>query len=148
MAIPVSGSAQIYQRDYDRFNRYDRNDRREVRDAINQLNNSSSRLERELNTGRQRRVLGGLFWVNNVDANGVAAVRDFRRAVADLRRNFRSDRSLSTSRDEARMVIERGIQLDRYLRLRTGRASVDADLANIRSGLHLLAEAYDIDRRY
>jgi len=45
-------------------------------------------------------------------------------------------------------VIMRGLQLDRYLRLRTGSSDVDADLAELRSGLNLLADAYDLQVRY
>lgn len=145
LAIPVTTSAQIYQRGYDR---YDRLDRREVRDAVNQLNNSSVQLERDLSAGRQRRVFGRVFSYSTVDSTAVAEVRAFRRAVAELRRSVRGDFSLDSSRDEARAVINRGIQLDRYLRLRTGSASVDAELANMRSSLHVLAEAYGINRRY
>ena len=144
LAIPVTTSAQVYQRGYDR---YDRVDRRDVRDAINQLNNSSGQLERDLTVGRQRRILG-VFSYSTVDSTAVTEVREFRRAVAELRRSVRGDFSLDSSRDEARAVINRGIQLDRYLRLRTGSASVDAELANIRSSLHVLAEAYGFERRY
>lgn len=147
LAIPVAASAQVYERNYDRYG-YNRADRRDVRDAINRLDNSAVQLERDLNTGRQRRVLGGLFWVSTVDNTAIAEVRDFRAAVRELRRSVRGDYSLDSSRDEARLVIDRGIQLDRYLRLRTGNANVDVDLANVRSNLHLLAEAYDISLRY
>ena len=56
--------------------------------------------------------------------------------------------SLNSSRDEARVVLERGVQLDRYLRLRTGSTNVDADLASLRSDLHVLADAYDLNWRY
>jgi len=143
LAIPVTASAQ-YQRNYDRD---DRADRRDVRDAINRLDNSSLRLERDVSTGRNRRVLGGLFWVRNVDENAIAEVRNFRDSVRDLRRSFRGDR-LSNSADEARLVIDRGIQLDRYLRLRTGNANVDSDLADLRSDLHVLADAYGMSLRY
>jgi len=147
LAIPVAGSAQIYQRDY-RYDSSGRYDRRDVRDAVAQLNSTANQLERDLNTGRQRRVLGGLFWVNTVDSGAVTQVRDFRRAVADLRRSLRDDYSLDDSRDEARMVIQRGLELDRYLRLRTGSTNVDADLANLRSSLHVLADTYGLSVRY
>jgi hypothetical protein len=136
LAFPVATSAQIYNRDYDR------SDRRDVREAIARLDNASARLENDLNTGRQRRVLGGLFWVRSVDNAAVVQVRDFRQAVRDLRRNSRSAFAFDRSADEAREVLNRGVQLDRYLRLRTGSASVDADLAEIRSSLHLIADAY------
>ena len=142
-AMPVVASAQIYQR-YD----YYRDDRRDVRDAVARLDNASARLESDLNYGQQRRVLGGLFWVRNVDSNAVVETRDFRSAVRDLRRSLRGDFDLNNSRDEARVVLDRGIQLDRYLRLRTGSTSVDSDLADIRSSLHVIADAYGLDVRY
>jgi len=148
LAIPATASAQIvYQRNYGNNNRYDRADRRDVREAINRLDSTSVRLQSDLNTGRSRRVLGGLFWVRNVDESAIAEVRNFRDAVRNLRRNFRGD-ALNNSVDEARVVIDRGIQLDRYLRLRTGSSNVDADLADLRSNLHLLADAYGMSLRY
>ena len=142
-ALPVLASAQIYER-YD----YNRSDRRDVRDAVARLENASARLESDLNYGQQRRVLGGLFWARTVDSTAVLETRDFRNAVRDLRRNLRGDFDLSNSRDEARVVLDRGIQLDRYLRLRTGSTSVDSDLADIRSSLHVIADAYGLNMRY
>jgi hypothetical protein len=147
LAIPATGLAQIYQRDY-RYDNYGRYDRRDVRDAVTQLNRTANQLERDLNTGRQRRVLGGLFYLNTVDSSAVNQVRDFRSAVANLRRNLRDDFSPADSRDEARLVIQRGLELDRYLRLRTGSTNVDADLADLRSSLHVLADAYGLSARY
>ena len=147
LAIPATASAQfVYQRNYDR-DRYGRADRRDVREAINRLDSTGARLQSDLNTGRNRRILGGLFYVRNVDESAIAEVRIFRDAVRNLRRNFRGD-ALNNSVDEARVVIERGIQLDRYLRLRTGNSNVDADLADLRSNLHLLADAYGMSLRY
>ena len=142
LAIPVVGSAQFYNRD-----RYDRSDVRDVHDAIVRLDNSSARLESDLSYTRGRRVLG-IFWVSNSDPNAVAQVRDFRRAVRQLRNASAGGRDLSGSYDEARMVLDRGVQLDRYLRLRTGQTSVDADLSEIRSGLNVIANAYDLRMRY
>ena len=142
LAIPVVASAQFYNRD-----RYDRTDRRDVHDAIVRLDNSSARLESDLSYQRGRRVLGG-FWVSNTDPNAVAQVRDFRRAVRQLRNASAGGRDLSGSYDEAQMVIDRGVQLDRYLRLRTGQTSVDADLSEIRSSLNVIANAYDLRMRY
>jgi hypothetical protein len=145
LAIPATASAQtVYQRNYDR---YDRADRREVREAINRLDSTGARLQSDLNTGRNRRVLGGLLSFRSVDERAIAEVRNFREAVRNLRRNFRGD-ALNNSVDEARVVIDRGIQLDRYLRLRTGNSNVDADLADLRSNLHLLADAYGMSLRY
>lgn len=140
LAIPVAAWAQVYNRGYDN----DRFDRRDVRDAIARLDNASARLESDLNVGRQRRVFGGLFWVRNVDTTAIAQVRDFRQAVRELRRSSRGAFGLDRSMDEARQVLNRGVELDRYLRLRTGSTSVDADLADIRSNLHVIADAYGL----
>jgi len=144
LAVPVVASAQYYDR-Y-RYG-YDRTDRRDVHDAIVRLDNSSARLESDLSYTRGRRVFG-VFWVSNSDPNAVAQVRDFRRAVRQLRNASNGGRDLSGSYDEAQMVIDRGVQLDRYLRLRTGQASVDSDLSEIRSSLNLIANAYDLRMRY
>ncbi len=118
LAIPAAVSAQYYGRYRD-----DRSDRRDIRAALIRLDDSSSRLENDLSYNRGRRVLG-VFWVSNSDPNAVAQVRDFRRAVRQLRNASAGGRDLSGSYDEARIVLDRGVQLDRYLRLRTGRTDV------------------------
>ena len=148
VAIPVVASAQIYNRDYDRSYDRDRYDQRDLRNVFARLDNASARLESDLNVGRNRRVLGGLFSFREVDTNAIAQVRDFRQAVRELRRNSRSAYSLDDTRDEARMVIEQGVRLDRNLRLRSGSANVDADFADIRSNLNLIANAYGLSLRY
>jgi len=148
LAIPVVASAQIRIYERDRYDRSDRYDRGALRSALAQLENSSARLENDLSATRGRRVLGGLFWVGNpTDTNAIAEVRDFRVAVRQLRRASAGGRDLSGSYDEARNVIEQGMRLDRYLRLRTGRTDVDEELAQIRSSLHVIADAYDINIR-
>ncbi len=144
LAIPVTASAQIYNRSFDN----DRSDRRDVREAIARLDNASARLESDLNVGRQRRVLGGLFWVRNVDTTAITQVRDFRQAVRSLKRSARGAFGRDRSMDEAREVLNRGVELDRYLRLRTGSTVVDADLADIRSNLHVIADAYGLRMPY
>jgi hypothetical protein len=142
LAIPLVASAQFFNRD-----RYDRFDRRDVHDAIVRLDNSSVRLENDLSYTRPRRVLG-FFWVTETDTNAIAEVRDFRSAVRQLRNVSDGGRDLSNSYDEARMVLDRGVQLDRYLRLRTNSTAVDAELADIRSSLHIIADAYDLRMPY
>ena len=143
LAIPIAAAAQ----NYDRY-RYDRNNRFDVRDAIARLDNSSARLQSDLYAGNERRVLGGVFSFRTVDNDAIAEVRDFRRTVRDLRAAARGGYDLDRSVDEAHAVLDRGVQLDRYLRLRTGKVSVDADLADIRSNLHVIAEAYGLSMRY
>ena len=143
LALPVIASAQFYTR-----SDYDRSDRRDVRDAIGRLDRASARLQNDMNYGNERRVLGGLLSFRTVDNDAVYQVRDFRRAVNDLRDRSRGGFALDSSVDEARAVIDRGVELDRYLRLRTGRPSVDADLADIRSNLHRIADAYGLTMPY
>ena len=147
LALPLVSSAQIYNRyDYDRYNS-DRTDR-DVHEAIRQLDISSARLESDLNYGRTRRVFGGIFQFRTVDTGAIDQVRDFRRAVRDLRTSSRGGFALDASVDEARMVLDQGVQLDRELRLRTGNGNVDAELAAIRSSLHIIADAYDLSMPY
>jgi hypothetical protein len=147
VAVPVIASAQVYN-PYDPADRYDRSTRVDVRDAIARLDNAGARLQSDLNAGSERRVLGGLLSFRTVDNDAVAEVRDFRRAVRDLRASARGGYALERSVDEARVVLDRGVQLDRYLRLRTGRTSVDSDLAEIRSDLHVIADAYGLSVPY
>lgn len=149
LAVPAVGSAQLYNRGrvndrarYDRDNR--REDRRELRDALARLDNASARLETDVAATRGRRVPDGLLWVGNRDNNAVVEIRDFRRAVRQLRNASDGGRDLRGSYDEVRVVLDRGVRLDRYLRLRTGSTDVDADLSQIRSSLHLIADAYDM----
>jgi len=144
VAVPVIASAQVYNR----YDRGDRSNRFDVRDTIARLDNASARLQGDLNAGSERRVLGGLLSFRSVDNDSIAEVRDFRRAVRDLRASARGGYALDRSVDQARVVLDRGVQLDRYLRLRTGRTSVDADLAEIRSNLHVIADAYGLSVPY
>jgi hypothetical protein len=151
LAIPFTASAQNYRERYynqDQYNnRYDRVDPREARAAINRLENSSVRLENDLNYGNRRRVFGILEF-STVDNSAIAEVRDFRRAVRQLRNASAGGRDLSNSYDEARVVLDRGARLDRYLRLRTASTAVDADLSDLRSNLHVLADAYGMSIPY
>ena len=140
--IPVVASAQFYNRD-----RYDRSDRRDIHDSIVRLDNSSVRLENDLTYTRSRRAFG-FFWVTQTDNTAIAEVRDFRRAVRQLRNASAGGRDLRDSADEARVVLDRGVQLDRYLRLRTNSTAVDSELADIRSSLHPIADAYDLRMPY
>jgi hypothetical protein len=144
LAVPVAASAQVYRdRSYDRYDnrdQYDRVNRRAARDAVAGLENSSVRLENDLNSTPARRVLG-VFQLRTVDNSSIAQVRDFRRAVRQLRNN-------SGNVDEAQRVLDEGMQLDRYLRLRTGSTRVDADLSELRSNLHTLADAYGLTMTY
>lgn len=148
--VVVAAPAIVSAQDYDRYEpyRYDRSSRQDVRDAINRLDRASARLQADVNAGRQRSVLGGIFSFRTVDTDAVDQVRDFRFAVRNLRSAARGGSDLDSSVDQARVVLDRGVALDRYLRLRTGRADVDAELADIRSDLHVIADAYGLSVPY
>lgn len=113
LALPMVASAQVYNRYYES----DRSDRNDLRTALARLDDSSARLENDLNYGRGRSVLGGLFYLRErgVDNDTIVEVQNFRQAVRDLRRSVRGGFDLSNSRDEAMAVLDRGIWLDRYL---------------------------------
>jgi len=151
LAIPIGASAQNYRdryyNRYDNRDQYDQVDRRQVRDAIRGLDNSAARLEGDLSVSRGRRVLG-IFWLSNADNTAIAEVREFRLALRQLRNALNNGSDTRDSYDEARMVFDRGMQLDRYLRVRTGSAQVDADLSELRSNLHILADAYNLRMTY
>src|SRR5436190_20168262 len=118
VAAPVIASAQIYQRydpyrsGYDRTG-YDRSSRQDVRDAINRLERSSARLQGDVNAGRQRTLLGGILSFRTVDNQAVDQVRDFRRAVRDLRGAARGGFDLDGRVYQARMDPSQGVQLNR-----------------------------------
>jgi hypothetical protein len=148
LAFPVVALSQSYNRaNGANIDRYDHSDRRVVRDTIVRLDNSSARLENDVSIPQGRRVLGA-YWAGNTNSTAIAEVRDFRRAVSHLRNASDGGRDLRGSYGEARMVLDRGVQLDRYLRLRTGSTNVDADLSEIRSNLHIIADAYDMRLPY
>ncbi|MFN2577134.1 MAG: hypothetical protein ABR607_05535 [Pyrinomonadaceae bacterium] len=140
VGIPAIASAEI-------SHRYDRSNQLQVRDAIARLDNASARLQSDLGGRRDRRVLSGFLSFSSAEGRAISKVRAFRQAVRDLRARARGV-AREHSVDEARTVIEQGVQLDRYWRLRTGRTSVDADLAEIRSGLHVIADAYGLSVPY
>ncbi|MFS8085151.1 MAG: hypothetical protein ACMG6H_05935 [Acidobacteriota bacterium] len=156
LAIPIGASAQVYRdrynNRYDNRDRYDRNqydqvNQREVRGVIQRLDNSAVRLQSDLNVNSGRRVLG-VFWLNTRDERAISEIRNFRMAVRQFRNAANDQDGFAGSRDEARQVLAQGAQLDRYLRLRTGSSRVDADLSDLRSNLHLLADAYGLNMPY
>jgi hypothetical protein len=151
LAIPIGASAQVYRdrynNRYDNRDQYDQVNRRQAREAIQRLDNSAARLESDLSVNRGRRVLG-IFWVGNTDSTAITEVREFRSLVRQLRSASNNGRDTRDSYDEARMVLDRGMQLDRYLRVRTGSSQVDADLSELRSNLHVLADAYNLRLAY
>ena len=112
VAAPVIASAQIYERTDPYRYGYDRTSRQDVRGALNRLDRASARLQGDVNAGRQHTVLGGILSFRTVDNDAVDRVRDFRRAVRDLRGAARGGFDLDRSTDEARMVLARGVELD------------------------------------
>ena len=147
LAIPAGTSAQIYRDRYYNPDQYNSADRFALRNALARLDNSTAQLQNDLRFGSQRTVFG-ILQFRTVDTNAVAQVRDFRQAVRQLRNSSYNGRDLANSIEDAQMVLDQGIQLDRYLRLRSGSTRVDADLSEIRSSLHVIADAYDLRMRY
>jgi len=143
LGLPIAAGAQDY-RYYDNRDNY-RDNRRDVRDALRRLNNSSARLESDLNYNSGRRIFG-FFWVR--DNSGVIEARDFRQAVRNLWNASNGGRDLSSSYDEARVVLDTGARLDRDLRFRNNNGRLDSDLAEIQANLRTIADAYNLDMRY
>ena len=148
LAMPAGTSAQIYRDRYYDYNYRDQyNDNFALRNALARLDNSTAQLQNDLRFGSQRTVFG-ILQFRTVDTSAIAQVTDFRRAVRQLRNSSYNGRDLENSVEDAQMVLDQGIQLDRYLRLRSGSTTVDADLSEIRSSLHVIADAYDLSMRY
>ncbi len=147
LLIPTGTSAQFYRDRYYGRDQNDRFERMQLRNALARLDNSSARLQGDLRFRSRRRVFG-IFEYTTVDTNALEQVREFRRAVRQLRYSTDNGRTLNGSVDEAQAVLERGVQLDRYLRLRSGSTAVDADLSDIRSALHVIADTYDLRMPY
>ncbi len=143
LGLPIAAGAQDY-RYYDNRD-YARDNRRDVRDALRRLDNSSARLESDLNYNTGRRVFG-FFWVR--DNTGVMEARDFRRAVRNLWNASNGGRDLMNSSDEARVVLDQGARLDRDLRFRNNNGQLDSDLAEIRANLRTIADVYSLSMRY
>lgn len=147
LLLPSGTSAQFYRdRYYDR-DQNERFERGQLRNALARLDNSSARLQSDLRFSSRRRIFG-IFQYSTVDTNALDQIRDFRRAVRQLRNSSDNGRTLNGTVDEAQIVLERGVQLDRYLRLRSGSTAVDADLSDIRSALHVIADTYDPSMPY
>ncbi len=143
LGLPIAAGAQDY-RYYDNRD-YARDNRRDVRDALRRLDNSSARLESDLNYNTGRRVFG-FFWVR--DNTGVMEARDFHRAVRNLWNASNGGRDLSNSYDEARVVLDMGARLDRDLTFRNNNGRLDSDLAEIRANLRTIGDVYNLSMRY
>ena|SRR5438132_10629757 len=150
LAVPLTAAAQDdrYDRQWpdrqDRYDRYDRNDRRDLRDVIQRLDNDSARLQGDMNDRFNRRVFGFVVLRNN---EAIAQARDFRRAVRDLRISSNNGRDLYRSHDEARLVLDRGASLERFVR-RAGDNRLDSDMVDIRHELQTIADAYGLRMPY
>jgi hypothetical protein len=90
----------------------------------------------------------GIFQYRTIDTDAIAQVREFRGAVRQLRYHSANGRNFDGTVDEAQMVLERGVQLQRYLRGRSGSGRIDADLNDINSNLHTIADAYGLRMPY
>jgi len=143
LGLPIAVAAQNY-RYYDNRD-YARVDRRDVRDALRRLDNSSARLESDLNYSSNRRIFG-FFWIR--DNSGVIEARDFHRAVRNLWNASNGGRDVSNGYDQARVVLDMGARLDRDLRFSNNNGRLDSDLAEIRANLRTIADAYGLGMPY
>ena len=144
LGLPIAVAAQGYYR-YDDNRYYSQHDWRDVRNALRRLDNSSARLESDLNYNSNRRVFG-FFWVR--DNNSIYEARDFRRAVRNLWNQSNGGRDLDGSYNQAQVVLDMGARLDRDLRFRNNNGPIDSDLADIRANLITIADAYGLSMPY
>jgi len=144
LGLPIAVAAQGYYR-YHENRYYAQYDWRDVRDALRRLDNSSARLESDLNYNSNRRIFG-FFWMR--DNGGIYEARDFHQAVRNLWNQSNGGRDLNGSYNQAQVVLDMGARLDRDLRFRNNNGQIDSDLADIRANLRTIAGAYGLGMPY
>lgn len=137
--LPTIASAQWRDRDrdnddYNRNGRYNRNLESTIKNLKNRSKEFAKRLDRELDRSRydDRRREDRL---NNL-------AEDFRRATADLDREYDNRRDYRDSQDEARRVLQLGQQLGSALNRSGLSYNVQSDWNRIQQDLNVLANAY------
>ena len=144
LALPTIASAQWRDRDrdnddYNRNGRYNRNLEGTIKNLKNRSKEFARRLDRELDRSR--------YDNRNREDQLNRLADDFRRATADLDREYDGRRDYNDSYNEAQRVLQLGRQLDSALyRSRFG-YNVQSDWNRIRQDLDILANAYGYNNR-
>ena len=146
LALPTIASAQWRDRDRDRddddyYNRgrYNRNLQGTVKNLKNRSREFQRRLDRELDRSR--------YDDRNREDRLNTLAEDFRRATADLDREYDGRRDYNDSYDEAQRVLQLGRQLGNALYRSRLSYNVQNDWNRIQRDLDVLANAYGYDNR-
>jgi hypothetical protein len=144
LALPTIASAQWRDRDrdddnYNRNGRYNRNLESTIKNLKNRSKEFARRLDRELDRSR--------YDDRNREDRLNDLAEDFRRATADLDREYDGRGDYRDSQDEARRVLQLGQQLSNALyRSRLG-YNVQGDWNRIQQDLNILGNAYGYNNR-
>jgi len=144
LCLPAVAAAQWDRypdngRERDRDNgRYGRYDDRYLRDSIHRLDRLSKDFERTLDRQLDRSHEDGTRHEDRVNNE----VRDFRRAVGDLKSRFGNGRDLNRSRNEAQRVLQNAREAERASRHHFRNGRLANQWSQIRQELNVIAQAY------
>lgn len=140
LALPTIASAQWRDRDrndddyYNRNGRYNRNLQGTIKNLKNRSREFVRRLDRELDRSR--------YDDRNREDRLNDLAEDFRRATADLDREYDGRRDYNDSYNEAQRVLQLGRQLGSALYRSRLSYNVQGDWNRIQQDLNILANAY------
>ncbi|MBC7909155.1 MAG: hypothetical protein H7Y30_01560 [Pyrinomonadaceae bacterium] len=125
-----------YRRDDNR--RYGNYDQRRLRESVKRLENLSDDFRKRLDRSLDRSRYDDSRREDNI--NNVA--REFQNAADTLEDRFDSGRNLNRSSNEARRVLQLGMQLDRVMGRNRFDNRVESEWTRIRQELRYVADAY------
>ena len=138
LSLPALAAAQggYYGRDDNR--RYSNYDQRRLRESVKRLENLSDNFRKHLDSSLDRSRYDDSRREDNI--NNVA--RDFQNAADTLEDRFDNGKNLNRSSNEARRVLQLGMQLDRVMGRNRFDNRVESEWARIRQELRYVADAY------
>ncbi len=141
LSLPALAAAQggSYGRNRDDDNRrYGNYDQRRLRESVKRLENLSDNFRKHLDRTLDRSRYDDSRREDNI--NNVAG--EFHNAADTLEDRFDNGRNLNRSSNEARRVLQLGMQLDRVMGRNRFDNRVESEWARIRQELRYVADAY------
>lgn len=143
LSLPVAASAQWGRNDRnDRNGRYDRYDDRYLRDTVQRLDRLAKDFERNMDRALDHSRVNGSMREDRINEQ----VRQFRRAVGDLKSSVGNGRDLNRSADEARRVLSEAQQVDRIARPRWFDGRLSSQWSQIQRELRVISDIYGYGR--
>ncbi|HEX6125835.1 MAG TPA: hypothetical protein VFZ23_10735 [Pyrinomonadaceae bacterium] len=151
LALPAVASAQWRDRDRD-DDYYGRNDNyrngrynRNIRGTIQNLRNRARNFERRLDRIDDRNDRNDRYGRRNRIGELEQLADRFARATNDLANDYRNERDMRDTRDEARRVLDIGSQIENVMYRSGGRRNISNEWNQISYDLRILADAYGLN---